>query len=224
MLSRDAAASDDADANRALLREGGASSDETRSATRDMAVQRRNSSREMDGMTPRLTSSSERRVRRTVANRSWPIRAQARDARSRAVSRRLWIVALGAMTWAVVVVAPAAQERPAAKPAPRAQPRTAQPRPEEASQPRRTSPGGSAVNRGQRLFTQSCAFCHGADARGGAQGGVDLLQSPIVLEDRRRSPSSAQFLAVGRPEKNMPKFDLPRQQVAEICRLPARAR
>jgi cytochrome c oxidase cbb3-type subunit III len=93
---------------------------------------------------------------------------------------------------------------------------TAQPAP-EASSPRSRKPATvSLVARGQQVFGQHCAFCHGADARGGAQGGSDLLQSPIVLEDEGGA-GLGRFLAVGRPEKNMPKFDLPRLRVVEIA-------
>ncbi|HKF68359.1 MAG TPA: c-type cytochrome, partial [Vicinamibacterales bacterium] len=38
------------------------------------------------------------------------------------------------------------------------------------------------VENGQRRFIQSCAFCHGANARGG-EGGPDLIRSLVVLED-----------------------------------------
>jgi len=93
---------------------------------------------------------------------------------------------------------------------------SAQPAP-EASSPRTRKPATtSIVARGQQVFGQHCAFCHGADARGGAQGGSDLLQSPIVLEDQGGT-GLGRFLAVGRPEKNMPKFDLPRQRIVEIA-------
>jgi mono/diheme cytochrome c family protein len=93
----------------------------------------------------------------------------------------------------------------------------AQPAP-EASPPRTRKPTAAAslATRGQQVFVQHCGFCHGADARGGAQGGSDLLQSPIVLEDEGGA-GLGKFLAVGRPEKNMPKFALPRQRVAEIA-------
>jgi mono/diheme cytochrome c family protein len=92
----------------------------------------------------------------------------------------------------------------------------AQPSPEAAS-PRSRKPAATAlVARGQQVFGQHCAFCHGADARGGAQGGSDLLQSPIVLEDEGGA-GLARFLAVGRPDRNMPKFDLPRPRIAEIA-------
>ena len=92
----------------------------------------------------------------------------------------------------------------------------AQPAPEAASPRSRKPAAASLVARGQQVFGQHCAFCHGADARGGAQGGSDLLQSPIVLDDEGGA-GLARFLAVGRPEKNMPKFDLPRPRIAEIA-------
>ena len=93
---------------------------------------------------------------------------------------------------------------------------SAQPAP-EASSPRSRKPAvPSLAARGEQVFGQHCAFCHGVDARGGAQGGSDLLLSPIVLEDEGGA-GLGKFLAVGRPEKNMPKFALPRPQVAEIA-------
>jgi cytochrome c oxidase cbb3-type subunit 3 len=89
--------------------------------------------------------------------------------------------------------------------------------PPEASSPRSRKPAAASLAaRGQQVFGQQCAFCHGVDARGGAQGGSDLLQSPIVLEDEGGA-GLGKFLAVGRPEKNMPKFALPRQRIAEIA-------
>ena len=103
------------------------------------------------------------------------------------------------------------QTQPAA-----AKPRVTQPpRQETSAQPGRKL-DAAAVERGQRAFAQSCAFCHGADARGGAQGGSDLLQSAIVLEDAGGRQLGA-FLKVGRPEKNMPRFELPAPQVSAIA-------
>jgi cytochrome c oxidase cbb3-type subunit III len=105
----------------------------------------------------------------------------------------------------VVLVALNAPRDAAAQPAP------------EASSPRSRKPAApSLATRGEQAFGQHCAFCHGVDARGGAQGGSDLLLSPIVLEDEGGA-GLGKFLAVGRPEKNMPKFALPRQQIAEIA-------
>jgi cytochrome c oxidase cbb3-type subunit 3 len=74
----------------------------------------------------------------------------------------------------------------------------------------------AAVERGRLFFAQVCSFCHGIDARGGAEGGSDLTLSPIVLGD----PSGRQlgeFLHVGRPEKKMPAFPLSPAQVSDVA-------
>src|SRR5579871_3567219 len=64
-------------------------------------------------------------------------------------------------------------------------------------------PGNSNANtapvaptRGQLAYTQNCAFCHGPDAHGGAEGGVDLTRSAIVTGDPTEAPLIA-FLKVG---------------------------
>lgn len=73
----------------------------------------------------------------------------------------------------------------------------------------------AAAARGQQIFVQNCSFCHGPDARGGAEGGVDLTRSPIVNSD----PTGVQlsgFLKTGRPPR-MPAFDsLTDAQVGDI--------
>lgn len=61
----------------------------------------------------------------------------------------------------------------------------------------------AAAARGQVLFTQSCAFCHGASATGAE--GPDLLRSTIVLHDER-GETIGPFVLKGRPEKGMPSF------------------
>ena len=58
---------------------------------------------------------------------------------------------------------------------------------------------------GQRLFAANCGFCHGSDARGGAEGGPNLTRSAIATGDRQQF---ATFLKAGRPPR-MPAFDLP---------------
>jgi mono/diheme cytochrome c family protein len=73
----------------------------------------------------------------------------------------------------------------------------------------------AAVERGREVLIARCGFCHGTNARGGA-GGSDLTRSPIVQEDEGGQQLDA-FLKVGRPEKNMPKFDLPHQEVADLA-------
>ena len=73
----------------------------------------------------------------------------------------------------------------------------------------------AAVERGREILIARCGFCHGTNGRGGA-GGSDLTRSPIVQEDEGGKQLGA-FLKVGRPEKNMPKFDLPDQEVADLA-------
>jgi cytochrome c oxidase cbb3-type subunit III len=65
---------------------------------------------------------------------------------------------------------------------------------------------------GQRLFAANCGFCHGSDARGGAEGGPNLTRSAIATGDRQRFVG---FLKVGRPPR-MPAFDLPDAEVETL--------
>ncbi len=73
----------------------------------------------------------------------------------------------------------------------------------------------AAVERGQKLLVDQCGFCHGANARGGS-GGPDLTRSTLVQTDED-GKQLGEFLAAGRPDKGMPKFDLPRAQVSDLA-------
>jgi cytochrome c oxidase cbb3-type subunit III len=73
----------------------------------------------------------------------------------------------------------------------------------------------AAVERGQKLLVDQCGFCHGANARGGS-GGPDLTRSLVVQTDED-GKQLAEFLAAGRPDKGMPKFDMPRPQVSDLA-------
>ena len=73
----------------------------------------------------------------------------------------------------------------------------------------------AAVDRGKALLVEQCGFCHGANARGGS-GGPDLTRSVIVQEDEGGKQLGA-FLRVGRPDRGMPKFDLPDAQMADLA-------
>jgi cytochrome c oxidase cbb3-type subunit 3 len=73
----------------------------------------------------------------------------------------------------------------------------------------------AAVERGQKLLVDQCGFCHGANARGGS-GGPDLTRSSLVQSDEG-GKQLGEFLAVGRPDKGMPKFDLAPAQVSDIA-------
>jgi cytochrome c oxidase cbb3-type subunit 3 len=67
----------------------------------------------------------------------------------------------------------------------------------------------ASVERGGKIYAAQCASCHGADARGGklAKTDSDLMRSELVAMDHsgRELPG---FLALGRPDKGMPKFEL----------------
>jgi mono/diheme cytochrome c family protein len=73
----------------------------------------------------------------------------------------------------------------------------------------------AAVERGQKLLVERCGFCHGSNARGGSQGS-DLTRSPIVQEDEN-GKQLGEFLKVGRPERNMPKFELTEQELQDLA-------
>lgn len=78
----------------------------------------------------------------------------------------------------------------------------------------------AAIDRGSALFAEKCASCHGANARGGSKTktDVDLIRSPMVLDDLGTGGREiADYLKYGRPEKNMPKFDLTDSQSFDIA-------
>ena len=60
-----------------------------------------------------------------------------------------------------------------------------------------------AAARGQKLFAQNCAFCHGANATGAE--GPDLLRSTVVLHDDK-GETIGPVLLKGRPDRGMPSF------------------
>jgi mono/diheme cytochrome c family protein len=87
-----------------------------------------------------------------------------------------------------------------------------------AAQPRsgdKTPIDPESVKRGQELLVERCGFCHGSNARGGA-GGSDLTRSSIVQEDEG-GVQLGEFLKVGRPERNMPPFELSDGQVKDLA-------
>lgn len=69
-----------------------------------------------------------------------------------------------------------------------------------------------AIARGKEVFVARCAFCHGSSGTG-AEGGPDLIRSPLVLKDRLGS-TMAPVVLNGRG--GMPKFDLTKEQIADI--------
>lgn len=64
-------------------------------------------------------------------------------------------------------------------------------------------PDAAAAKRGEPLFKQNCAACHGENARGGQ--GPNLLRSVVVLHDEK-GEEIGQVIHDGRPQGGMPPF------------------
>jgi mono/diheme cytochrome c family protein len=78
----------------------------------------------------------------------------------------------------------------------------------------------ASIERGGKLFAAQCASCHGANARGGSETktDVDLIRSAMVLDDLGTGGKEiGDFLKYGRPEKNMPKFNLTNEESSDIA-------
>jgi len=73
----------------------------------------------------------------------------------------------------------------------------------------------AAVERGRAVYGTYCAFCHGADTRGG-DGGPSLLRSAVVLDDRNGELIGPVVLA-GRVDRGMPKFMLTADQIGDVA-------
>jgi mono/diheme cytochrome c family protein len=73
----------------------------------------------------------------------------------------------------------------------------------------------AVVDRGRELLVNQCGFCHGSNARGGSSG-PDLTRSEVVQNDEGGKELAA-FLRNGRPDKGMPSFDLPAEQVRDLA-------
>jgi cytochrome c oxidase cbb3-type subunit III len=72
----------------------------------------------------------------------------------------------------------------------------------------------ATLERGKRIYTANCAFCHGGNAKGG-ESGPDLIRSVTVLHDED-GELIGNIVLNGRPDKGMPKFQLPPDQLADI--------
>lgn len=73
----------------------------------------------------------------------------------------------------------------------------------------------AVIERGKSLFTATCSACHGTDARGGQLGGPNLLRSQLVLADKDGELITP-VVQTGRPERGMPPFSLPPDDVKAI--------
>jgi len=91
----------------------------------------------------------------------------------------------------------------------------------QATFPAQQRPAGdpAVIERGKTLFDVNCRLCHGADLRGGDMGGVNLLRSQLVLNDK----DGELILPVvqnGRQNPGMPvmpPFPLPPEDVKAIA-------
>ena len=81
-----------------------------------------------------------------------------------------------------------------------------------------TRPPGdpASIARGKVLYDTNCSFCHGEDARGGAEGGPNLIRSDIVLRDQN-GELVASVIQNGRPGQGMPKFTLPDADTSDLA-------
>lgn len=77
-----------------------------------------------------------------------------------------------------------------------------------------TPPDPVAAERGEKLYTPNCAFCHGAKANGAE--GPDLVRSPLVLHDEK-ADLIGPLLLQGRADKGMPAF--PAMTAAQVSDL-----
>lgn len=76
-----------------------------------------------------------------------------------------------------------------------------------------TPPDPAAAKRGALKFKSACGFCHGDDATGSR--GPDLLRSPILSHDNN-GELLGPMIREGRPDKGMPAFPLPADQMADV--------
>ena len=79
----------------------------------------------------------------------------------------------------------------------------------------RDVPDPAAVERGQKTFVARCGFCHGSNANGG-ESGPDLIRSVLALDDEG-GDKIGPVIRNGRPDKGMPAFQLPDDQIKDIA-------
>ena len=64
-------------------------------------------------------------------------------------------------------------------------------------------PDAAAAERGEKIYSANCAFCHGAKANGAE--GPDLVRSALVLHDEK-GELIGKVVHSGRPDRGMPAF------------------
>ncbi len=87
--------------------------------------------------------------------------------------------------------------------------------PEKAAAQQEPAKDAATVDRGRKLFEQSCGFCHGPDATGAR--GPDLVRSPLVAHDVNGN-LIGEVIRHGRPDQGMPPMaTMTDEQVADIA-------
>ncbi|HXJ38088.1 MAG TPA: c-type cytochrome, partial [Bryobacteraceae bacterium] len=72
------------------------------------------------------------------------------------------------------------------------------------------------IARGKAVYGVNCTACHGADLRGGDQGGPSLLRSLTALSDQH-GELLAPIIHGSRQDKGMPAFNLPESDTTAIA-------
>jgi cytochrome c oxidase cbb3-type subunit III len=87
-----------------------------------------------------------------------------------------------------------------------------------------THPAGdpTTIERGKKAYQTNCAYCHGNDARGGENGGTNILRSEYVMKDKN-GESLRQFLlnsgekAHSGVREGILKFDFTQGQASDLA-------
>jgi cytochrome c oxidase cbb3-type subunit 3 len=80
--------------------------------------------------------------------------------------------------------------------------------------PARTKADAAVVARGKAVYGTNCAYCHGEDARGGENGGTNVLRSDVFMKDR-----NGEVLAPFLRDNAIPshKFNLTAEQSSDVA-------
>jgi len=84
--------------------------------------------------------------------------------------------------------------------------------------PQQTRPLASpeVIARGKAVYSVNCTACHGADLRGGDQGGPSLLRSLSALSDQH-GETVAPIIRGARQDKGMPGFNLADADITAVA-------
>ena len=72
------------------------------------------------------------------------------------------------------------------------------------------------IERGKGIYVTTCAACHGADLRGGATGGPNLLRSQVVLNDQK-GELILPIVHGARAERGMPALPLGNDDIEAVA-------